>query len=185
VVVFVGGVWVAISELESRVGGSHVVEQLIAVLTHERLLVIATDVVPRDTIAVHVVQHAQARLHRSVDVELCVVRLRYLLVTALAPRSVRPAFRCLVGGRYLAPGGRPEPSVHVLRLQVRTVLAALEVAKPTAGPDIRSIVCETYPNPVNKYVIGIMIIINYNTGYAQRDGRRVTDQCGVRVVINV
>lgn len=129
-------------KLESRVGGTHVVKQLIAVLAHERFLVIASDVVPRDTVAVHVVQHAQARLHRAVDVELSVVRLRLLLVSALAPRVVRPVGRRLVGAGDLAPSGRPEPSVHVLRLQVRSVLAALEVAQPSASPNVGRVVCE-------------------------------------------
>lgn len=85
-------------KLETRVGGGHVVEQLVAVFAHERLLVIATDVVPRNTVTVHVVQHAQARFLRAVDVELGVVGLRDLLVAALAPRVVRPADRRLVGG---------------------------------------------------------------------------------------
>lgn len=128
-------------ELESRVGGGHVVEQLVAVLAHERFLVVATDIVPCDSVAVHVVQHAQARLGRAVDVELRVVRLRRLLVSALAPRVVRPTGRRLVGGGQLAPGGRPEPSVHVLRFQVRPVLAALEVTQPSAGPYVWGVVC--------------------------------------------
>lgn len=129
-------------KLEPRLGGGYVVEQLFAVLTHERLLVVAADVVPRDPVAVHVVQHAQTRLGRAVDVELGVVRLRHLLVAALAPRAVRPAGRRLVGGRYLAARGRPEPAVQLLRLQVRTVLAALEVAQPPAGPYVRCVVCK-------------------------------------------
>lgn len=127
-------------KLETRVGGGHVVEQLVAVFAHERLLVIATDVVPRNAVTVHVVQHAQTRFLRAVDVELGVVRLRDLLVAALAPRVVRPAGRRLVGGRHLAPGRRPEPSVHVSRFQVRPVLAAVEVAQPSAGPYVRCVV---------------------------------------------
>lgn len=129
-------------KLDSGVGGAHVVKQLIAVLAHERLLVIASDVVPRDSVTVHVVQHAQTRLHRAVDVELGVVGLRRLLVSALAPRVVRPVGRFLVGAGDLAPRGRPEPSVHVLRLQVRPVLAALEVAQPSAGPNVGRVICE-------------------------------------------
>lgn len=127
-------------QLEPRVGGGHVVEQLVAVLAHERLLVVAPDVVPRDAVAVHVVQHAQARLLRTVDVGLGVVRLRHLLVPGLAPRAVRPAGRRPVGGRQLAARRRPEPTVHVLRLQVRPVLAALEVAQPPAGPYVGRVV---------------------------------------------
>lgn len=128
-------------EPERRVGGGHVVEQLVAVLAHERLLVIAPDVVPRDPVAVHVVEHAQARLDGAVDVELGVVRLRFLLVAALAPRHVRPTGRRLVGGRDLAARRRPEPSVHALRFQVGPVLAALEVAQPSAGPYVRRVIC--------------------------------------------
>lgn len=127
-------------ELETRVGGGHVVDELVAVFAHERLLVVATDVVPCDTVTVHVVQHAQARFLRTVDVKLGIVRLWDLLVAALAPRVVRPTDRRLVGGRHLAPGGRPEPPVYVFRFQVRTVLAAIEVAQPSAGPYIRCVV---------------------------------------------
>lgn len=137
-----GGGVDGVLELKPRVCGGHVVEQLVAVLAHERLLVVTTDVVPRDAVTVHVVQHAQARLHGAVDVELGVVRLRRLLMAALAPRAVRPAGRRLVGGRYLATGGRPEPAVHGLRFQVRAVLASLEVAQPAAGPYVRRVVCE-------------------------------------------
>lgn len=141
-------------ELEPRVSSGYVVEQLFAVLAHKRLLVVAPDVVPRDAVAVHVVEHAQTRLLRSVDVRLSVVRLRRLLVAGLAPRAVGPAGRRLVGGRQLAARRRPEPAVHVLRFQVRSVLAALKVAQPPAGPYVRRIICDRKKNCFTKRFSG-------------------------------
>lgn len=90
------------SQTEAGVGAGDVLEQLIRVFTDHGLLVVAGDVVPRDAIVVHVVEHAQAGLRRLVDVELSVVRLPLLLVPGLRPRVVAPAVGDLEGdGIYL------------------------------------------------------------------------------------
>lgn len=46
---------------------------------------------PRDAVIVHVVEHAQARLVRLVDVVFRIVGLAGLLVAGLAPGVVSPA----------------------------------------------------------------------------------------------
>lgn len=79
------------SQTEAGVGAGDVVEELLRVLADHGLLVVAGDVVPRDAVVVHVVEHAHARLGRAVDVELCVVGLADLLVPGLRPRVVAPA----------------------------------------------------------------------------------------------
>lgn len=92
-------------ESDSSVGGSHVVEELIAVLADEGLLVVAGDVMPGDAVAIHVVQHGETGLVRSVDVKLCVVGLTDLLVPGLAPGIEAETVGNLVGRSHLLAGG--------------------------------------------------------------------------------
>ena len=106
---------------------------------------VAGDVVPLDAIVVDVVQQAHARLHAAVDVELGVVRLRYVfslelgLVAGEGPGLVAPAGWGGVGGGHLHSGPGPKPAVDVCWLQVIPV-AALEVAEPARCPDIGQVV---------------------------------------------
>ena len=106
---------------------------------------VASDVVPLDPVVVDVVQDAHARLHAAVDVKLCVVGLRHVmrdelgLVTSEGPGLVAPAGRGGVGGRHLDSGARPEPAIDSRGLEILAV-AALEVAEPARGPDVREVV---------------------------------------------
>lgn len=136
------GKGVKLNELktESRIGGSDVVEELIRVLADDGLLVVAGNVVPRDSVIVDVVQDGQAGLAGLVDVVLGVVRLRRLLVASLAPRVISPARWHLVGLGDLVAGGRPEPAEQALGLQIGAALAALEVAESARGPDVGNVV---------------------------------------------
>lgn len=129
-----------VSKADATVGGGHVVEEFVAVFADERFLVVAGDVVPRDSVIVDIVQHAEARLVGSVDVELCVVRLACLLVTRGRPGVVPPTTRDLVGGRHTDAGRRPEPTVDVLRLQVPSTLATLEVTDSPTRPNVGDVV---------------------------------------------
>lgn len=95
---------------------------------------------PGNAVVVDVVQHGQARLGRLVDVKLGVVGLRNLLVTRLAPRVVAPALWNAVGRLDLFARRRPEPTKHVLGLQIGTSFATLEIAQATGGPDVGHIV---------------------------------------------
>lgn len=95
---------------------------------------------PGDAIVVHVVQDGQALLLGLVNVVFSVVGLWALLVTGLGPGVVAPSLRNAVGGLDLLAGCGPEPSVHVLGLQIGTVLAASEIADATGGPDVGHIV---------------------------------------------
>ena len=101
---------------------------------------VAGNVVPGDTVIVHVVQDAQARLAGLVDVVLGVVGLGLLLVSSLAPGVVGPARGHLVGLGDLVAGRRPEPSEEVLGLQIGASLAALEVAQAARRPDVGDVV---------------------------------------------
>ena len=130
----------SILQTDSRIGGAHVVQQLLGIFTHDRLLVVAGRIMPADTIVVHIVQDRQTRLGRLVDIELGVIRLRDLLVARFAPRIVSPSVRDLVGGVNLLTVVRPEPTVDVLWLQIRAALAALEVAQTSRGPDVWHVV---------------------------------------------
>ena len=106
---------------------------------------VASNVVPLDPVVVDVVQDAHARLHALVDVKLCVVGLRHVmrdelgLVASEGPGLVAPAGRGGVGGRHLDSGARPEPAIDSRGLEILAV-AALEVAEPARGPDVREVV---------------------------------------------
>lgn len=79
------------SQAQVAVGAGHVRQQLVGVLAHHGLLVVAGHVVPRDAVVVHVVEDGQTRLGGAVDVELGVVGLALFLVPGLRPRVVAPA----------------------------------------------------------------------------------------------
>lgn len=51
-----------VSQAQAGVAGAYEVEQLVAVLAHERLDVVARHVVPLDAVVIEVVQDRQARL---------------------------------------------------------------------------------------------------------------------------
>merc|ERR1719480_689710 len=61
------------------------------------------------------------------------------LVASEGPGLVAPAGRGGVGGRHLDSGARPEPAVDSRGLEILAV-AALEVAEPARGPDVREVV---------------------------------------------
>lgn len=126
---------------DSAIGAGDVVEEFVAVLAHEGLLVVASNVVPGDAVVVYVVEDRQAGLLGAVDVELSVVGLTLLLVSGLGPGVEAPASWGLVGRGHLFAVGGPEPSVDRLGLQVTTVLATLEVAQTTGRPDVGHVVC--------------------------------------------
>jgi hypothetical protein len=90
---------------DSSVGASHVVEEFIAVLADEGLLMVAGNVMPGDAVAVHVVKHGEAGLTRSVDVKLCVVGLTDLFVAGLTPGIEAETVGNLVGRSHLLTGG--------------------------------------------------------------------------------
>ena len=117
------------SEADAAVGAGDVVEELVAVLADEGLLVVAGDVVPGDAVVVDVVEDREAGLLGAVDVELGVVGLAGLLVTGLRPGVEAPSSGQLVRGGHLFTVRRPEPAVDRLGFQVTSVLAALEVAE--------------------------------------------------------
>lgn len=101
---------------------------------------VARDVVPGDAVVVNVVQDGQAGLVGAVDVVFGIVRLSDLLVAGLRPRIEAPTVRRLVGGCHLLAIRRPEPAVQGFRLEVTSILAALEVTETPGRPDVRNVV---------------------------------------------
>jgi len=69
-------------------GAKHEVQQLVAVLADNRLLVSALDVMPLDPVIVKVVQNADARLVITSLTLLPVVRLAFLEATSIRPETV-------------------------------------------------------------------------------------------------
>ena len=95
---------------------------------------VASDIVPGDSILVDVVEDAHAGLDGAIDVEFSVIRLGHFdsviklgLVSGIRPGLVRPAGWGGVGGRHFDPGPRPEPSVDLNGLEVVAV-TAFEIA---------------------------------------------------------
>lgn len=95
-------------------GGADVVEQLLGVLAHPRLLVMAGHVVPDDAVLVEVVEDADAALLPGALAGLAVVGLR----SPGTPRGrpVGVAVLLFVGGPDLLVGAGPEPPVDHQRL---------------------------------------------------------------------
>lgn len=123
----------------ARVFTPNVVQQKFAVLTDEGLFVVASDIVPFDSILVDVVEDAHARLGGHVDVELGVVGLRAAGVALVAPGLVSPVGWGLVGGGHLGVGVGPEPAEDVEGLQVFALVAALEVTQAAGCPDVAEV----------------------------------------------
>lgn len=132
---------------KSSVGACDVAQELFGIFANEGFLVITRDIVPRDTIVINVVQNRQTSFGRSVDVELCIVRLTNFLVSSLRPGIVAPTARGLVRRRYLLTVCRPEPTEDRLWLEVTTVLATLEITQTTGRPDVRYIVWKLSIHP--------------------------------------
>lgn len=78
-------------QLDASVGGLDVVEEFLGVFADERLLVVTSNVVPRNSVVVNVVQNTQAGFVGAIDVEFGIVGLSLLLVTGLTPWIVSPA----------------------------------------------------------------------------------------------
>lgn len=95
---------------------------------------------PRDAVVVYIVQDRQAGLRCSIDVELCIVWLAGLLVAGLGPGVEAVASGHPVSGRHLAPVGRPEPSVDVLRFKITSVFTTFEVTKSARCPNVWDVV---------------------------------------------
>lgn len=79
------------SQSESRVSATDVVQKLIRIFTDDRLLVVASDVVPGDAVVVNIVEDAEARFCSAIDVEFSVIGLTLFLVASLGPGIVAPA----------------------------------------------------------------------------------------------
>ena len=118
-------------DAQVRVAVLDVLQQGVVLLAHPRLHVMAGDVMPVDTVVVEVVQDGQTVLGGTALDQLAVVRLRLTDAATLGPVVL------VAHGRRgeLLQLGRPEPTVNVRGLQIGTV-AALEVAQPSAGPDV-------------------------------------------------
>uniref|UniRef100_A0A8D8ZYW0 Uncharacterized protein n=1 Tax=Cacopsylla melanoneura TaxID=428564 RepID=A0A8D8ZYW0_9HEMI len=101
---------------------------------------IASNIVPSNTVLVNVVEHRHTGFVGLVDVILSVVWLRNFLVSRLRPGVVSPALWNLVGWGHLCSGGRPEPSKDALGLQISSVLATFEVTETSTGPDVWNVV---------------------------------------------
>lgn len=115
-------------ERHFRVVGADKVEELLAVLADEGLLVVASNVVPLDTIVVEVVQDGKAGLTLVV---LAVVGLRAAITASVGPITQS----ALVGGRNLGLRAGPEPAIDDGWLQV-SAAASVKVAFAAASPDI-------------------------------------------------
>lgn len=117
-----------------------VIQKLFGILADDRFFVVASNVVPSNTVVVNIIEDGQTCFTGLVDVEFGIVGLSLLLVSSRRPRVVVPTVWWLVGRRHLLPVRGPEPTVEAFRFQIRTVFATLEVAEPSRCPDVRNVI---------------------------------------------
>ena len=135
------------SEFQIWANGLDVFKQLVGVLADEGLGVVAGDIMPLHTVIINIIKKTIASLSGTIDVKLCIVRLGHILafklclVTCEGPGLVAPAWWSGVGWSHLHSRPRPEPSIHICRLEVFPV-TSLEVAQATRGPNIGKVVCK-------------------------------------------
>ena len=111
-------------------------QERVAVLADEIFLVIAGDVVPHHPVSVEVVEDGQAGLVMfPLHQELSVVWLGL----PGSPRGAPGSGNSALSAAEPHPGAGPEPPVHCRGLEVLAI-AALEVAEPARGPDVREVV---------------------------------------------
>lgn len=140
---WVPGISRIILQLDTGIGSRDVLQQRRWVFADDSFGVVATDVMPLDTVFVDVVQHAEARFFGFVDFEFGVVRLWAFEVASSTPRLVTPTGRDFIRfGQFDARTG-PKPAVDQDGLQVFTV-ATFEVAQATTRPDVGKFLCMNY-----------------------------------------
>lgn len=126
---------------------THIVEERLTLFAHPRFLVMASNVVPVDSILVEVVQDSQAVLRGTTLDEFSVVRLG--LVDSA---GVSPIVLGAVGGRgKFLEFSSPEPTINVERLQVGALITSLEVTDTTTGPDVLHFV-------INKLLLDVLVL---------------------------
>lgn len=91
------------SQADAAIGASNVIKEFLRVLAHDRFLVITSNVVPRYTVVVYIVEYAKARFRCAVNIELCIVRLALLLVPCLRPWVVAPTRKDLEKNIFCIP----------------------------------------------------------------------------------
>lgn len=130
-------------QFNARIGSGDVLEKWWRIFADDGLGVVASNVVPLDTIFVDVIEHTQTRFFGLVDFEFGIVRLWPLEVASGAPRLVTPTGRSLVGLGQLDTRTGPEPSVDQDGLQVLAV-ATSKVAQTATGPDVGQFLCVVF-----------------------------------------
>lgn len=86
-----------LSQTDATVGICDITEELFGIFTDERFLMVASNVMPSNTIVVNIVKYRQARFIGAVDIVLRVIRLSDLLVSSLRPWVEAPARWYLIG----------------------------------------------------------------------------------------
>lgn len=102
---------ILILQFNTRVGSTDVLKKRWRILADDGLGMIATNVMPFDTILVNVVQNPKARFFGLVDFEFSIVGLCPLEVASSAPWLVTPTSRCFISFGQLDTRARPEPAV--------------------------------------------------------------------------
>jgi len=128
-------------------GLSGKVEVSLDVFADDRLLVVAGNIVPFDSIAVEVVEDGQAGL--SVTVLLDLFSVIWLSAWRVESSSEGPVVEAggRVGGAEPGLVSRPEPSVDSLGEEVGSV-TAVEVAKSARSPEVGHVSVDESLDPV-------------------------------------
>lgn len=121
---------VLVLDTDAWISGTNEVEEFIGVFADEGLEMVASNVVPFDSVVVEVVQDGKASLVVTLG-DFTVVRLSTSESSGVRPVSIGT----VVGGSNTGTRARPEPSVDQVGLEISTV-AAGEIALSAGSPDV-------------------------------------------------
>ena len=129
-------------EGDLRVAGADKVEQLLAVLADEGLLVVASDVVPLDAIVVEVVQDGQARLTLLRQQEDRVFfKIRIGINKKKEARSIGSV--ALTSSSRLSGCGRPSPPVLDQSPRARWSVGGILASEPDQNHPLTMVGCKS------------------------------------------
>ena len=116
-------------------------KEILNIFTNKHLLMVASSIMPGNSIIIDIIEHSQASFCRPVDLLFCIIWLWNIspsklgLVASVGPGLERPERRGRVGRSNPNTGPGPEPSSYIDWLEILTV-TSVEVAKTTRGPCI-------------------------------------------------
>ena len=161
-------------EGDLRVAGADKVEQLLAVLADEGLLVVASDVVPLDAIVVEVVQDGQARLTLLRQQEDRVFfKIRIGINKKKEARSIGSV--ALTSSSRLSGCGRPSPPVLDQSPRARWSVGGILASEPDQNHPLTMVGCKSARLHPSKSHLRPLVQMYLTPSVAKERSQSVTD----------